>query len=67
MTKEQKKEMKAKIKKLLPKEPPKPTVSLEDLDYQIIEVGGVYKKVRFDKIDQNKTNLNELLNKKKQK
>ena len=45
-TKEQKLEMKAKIKELLPKDPPKPTISLEDPEYIYVEINGEYKYVK---------------------
>lgn len=41
-----KKEMKEKIKALLPLEPPKPTVSLDDPDYHIVEVNGEFRKIK---------------------
>ena len=48
ITKEQKLEMKEKIKQLLPKEPPKPTVSLEESGYCYVEINGEYKYVKQD-------------------
>lgn len=67
LEKEQKKEMKEKIKELLPLDPPKPTVSLDDPEYHIVEVNGVYKKVRLDKEIKQTNKLKELLEKRKQK
>lgn len=64
---EQKKEMKAKIKELLPLDPPKPTVSLDDPEYHIVEVNGVYKKVRLDKEIKQSNKLKDLLEKRKHK
>ena len=43
-----KKEMKKKIKALLPPAPPKPTVSLDDPEYHIVEVNGEFKYMKND-------------------
>ena len=43
-----KKEMKDQIKALLPLEPPKPTVSLDDPEFHIVEVNGEFKYMKND-------------------
>jgi hypothetical protein len=65
--KQLKKEMKAKIKELMPLPAPKPTVSLDDLDYQIVEVNGEYKKVKSELVEKQSFKLQDMLDKKKQK
>lgn len=77
-----KKEMKAKIKELLPKDPPKPLFLIDDEpEYHIIEVNGEYRKVslemekkrearnkirKFDKSTEVKINLQDIIQKQKQ-
>ena len=66
--KEQKKEMKAKIKELLPKEAPKPTVFLDDEpEYHIVEVNGEYKKVDLRKENQRNKIIENFSEKNKQR
>jgi hypothetical protein len=66
--KQKKMEMNAMIKELLPKDPPKRTISLDDEpEYHIIEVNGEYRKVNLEDVKKQEIKFESLSEKHKQK